>query len=71
MRTLQYFQKIFELIFAHKYLKKRASKVAHNLPKPFFHSPAQPTAHSPELIFHIINMAQDSSVSLSVIHIYL
>ena len=26
----------------------------------------EPIAHSPELIFHIINMSQDSSVSLSV-----
>ena len=41
-------------------------KVAHNRPKPFFYTPAQPTAHSPELIFHIINMSQDASVSLSV-----
>jgi hypothetical protein len=57
VRTLQYFQN----------LKKRASKVAHNRPKPFFHSPAQPTAHSPESIFHIINMSQDTSVSLSVV----
>ena len=27
-------------------------------------SPAQTTAHIPELIFHIINMSQDTSVSL-------
>ena len=33
----------------------------------FFHSQAQPTAHSPKLIFHIINMSQDTSVSLSVV----
>ena len=52
-----------------KTLKKQASKVAHNRPKPFFYrSPAQPTAHSPKLIFHIINMSRDSSVSLSVTH---
>ena len=31
----------------------------------FFHSQSSP-AHSPKLIFHIINMSQDSSVSLSV-----
>ena len=45
-------------------LKKQVSKVAYNGPKPFF--PAQTTAHSPKLIFHIINMSQDASVSLSV-----
>ena len=50
-------------------MKKPASKVAHNQPKPFFwqSSPAQPTAHSSELIFHIIKMPQDASVFLSVI----
>ena len=32
-------------------------------PDLFFHSPA----HSPELIFHIMNMSQDTSVSLSVL----
>ena len=40
-------------------------KVAHNQPKPFF-SQSSP-AHSPELIFHIINMSEDASVSLSVL----
>ena len=56
----------------HEDLKKRSSKIAHNWPKPFFfHSPAQATAHSPELTFHIINMSQDTSVSLSVIIAYL
>ena len=29
-------------------VKKLASKVSHNRPKPFFHSSAQPTAHSPK-----------------------
>ena len=47
-----------------KTLKKRASKVAHNQPKPFF-SQSSPV-HSPKLIFRIINMSQDTSVSLSV-----
>ena len=49
-----------------KNMKRPPSKVAHNRLKPFFHSPTQPTAHSPELIFHIINMSQETSVSLSV-----
>ena len=42
-------------------------KTLENGPNLFFHSPPQPTAHSPELIFHIINMSQDLSVSLSVV----
>ena len=48
-----------------KIKKKRASKVAHNWPKPLFHSPAQLTAQSPALICHIISMSQETSVSLS------
>jgi hypothetical protein len=44
---------------------KRASKVAHDQPKPF-HSLAQPTANSPELIFHIIKCREQASVLLSV-----
>ena len=36
-----------------------ASKLAHYQPKPLFYSPA-----SLELIFHIINMSKDTSVSL-------
>ena len=51
-------KKRLKLIFFPWKLKKRASKVAHIPPNPFF--------HSPKLIFHIINMSQDSSVSLSV-----
>ena len=47
-------------------MKKRASKAAHNRPKLFFHSTGPTAQTSPELIFHIINMSQDSSVSLSV-----
>ena len=82
-------------------VKKRASKVAHNQPNPFFsqsspdhspqpridflilnnigtrllfsltqtllfHSPAQTTAHRPELIFHIMKSWDQTSVLLSV-----
>ena len=43
--TFQYFQKNFELIFVHKNFKRRASKVAHNRPRPFFPRP-QPTAQN-------------------------
>ena len=35
-------------------------------PNLFFFS-AQPIAHSQECIFHVLNMSQDSSVSLSVV----
>ena len=42
------------------------SKVAHHLPKPFFSQSSPAHSHSLELIFHIINMSQDPSVSLSV-----
>jgi hypothetical protein len=47
-------------------VKKQASKVAHNQPNPFFHSPAQTTAQSPELIFHIMKSRDQTSVLLSV-----
>ena len=50
-----------------KTLKNGPQKLLIIGPNFFFHSPAQPTAHSPELIFHIINMSQDTSVSLSVL----
>ena len=43
--------------------KKRASKVAQTL---FSHSPAQATAHSPKLIFHILKSRDQISVLLSV-----
>ena len=46
----------FFFFFAHKKLKKPPSKVAHNRPKPFLRqsSPAQATAHSPDLHFRFI-----------------
>ena len=44
--TIQCFQKTLKLIFYPWKLKKRASKVAHNWSKPFFHSPAKPTAQN-------------------------
>ena len=54
--------------FSHENLKRQASKVAHNFDKVFFfHSLAEPTAHRRKLIFHFINMSQDSSVFLSVV----
>ena len=59
------------LFFAHKKLKNRPQKLLIISPNLFFHSAAQPTAHIPKLIFHIINMSQDSSVSLSVHWVFL
>ena len=67
MRTLQYFQKkILIYFFAHENIKKRALKVVHNRPQTCFHSTGPAVQSSSELIFHIINMSQDPSVSLSV-----
>ena len=50
---------------------KRTSKVAHNRPQTFFSQYCLAAQTSPELIFHIINMSQGSSVSLSVIIMHL
>ena len=48
-------------------VKKRASKVAHNRPRPFYFTvQPRPTAHSPELIFHILKSRDQTSVLLSV-----
>ena len=65
---VQYFQKKNIFNFCPWKHKKRASKVAHNRPQTFFHSTGPAAQTSPELIFHIINMSQDSSVSLSVLY---
>ena len=51
-------------------IKNRASKVAHKRPQTFFHSIGPAAQTSPELIFHIMNTSQDSSVSLSVDRCY-
>ena len=48
-------------------VKKPASKVAHNRPRPsYFTVQPRPTAHSPELIFHIEKSRDQTSVLLSV-----
>ena len=67
MQLFSIFKKSLNLFFARENLKKRASKVAHNRPQTFFSQYCQAAQTSPELIFHIINMSQDSSVSLSVV----
>ena len=46
---------------------KRASKVAHNQPRPFYFTvQPRPTAHSPELVSHIMKSRDQRSVLLSV-----
>ena len=50
-------------------MKKRASKVAHNRPRPFYFTvQPRPMAHSPELIFHIMKSRDQTSVLLSVVY---
>jgi hypothetical protein len=66
-RPYNIFKKRFNLIFAHENIKKQASKVAHNRLQTFFSSTGPATQTSSKLIFHSINMSQDSSVSLSVV----
>jgi hypothetical protein len=61
------FSKKIKLLFAHENIKKTASKVAPNRPQTFFSQVQPGCPEHPELIFHIINMSQDSSVSLSVV----
>ena len=67
MRTPWYFQKKNFNFFDPEIVKKRASKVAHNRPRPFYFTvQPRPTAHSPELIFHIMKSRDQTSVLLSV-----
>ena len=47
VRILKYFQKRIKLFFVHKNFKKRASKVAHNQPKPFYFTVQSSPDHSP------------------------
>ena len=49
-----------------KTLKNGPQKLLIIGPKLFFHKYSAAAQNSPELIIHIINMSQDSSVSLSV-----
>ena len=64
VRMLKYFQKEFMFIFAHEHIKKGPQKLLIIAPKPFFHSTGLAAQTSPELIFHIIDMSQDSSILL-------
>ena len=60
--------KIFlKYFFDPEKVKKRASKVAHNRPRPFYFTvQPRPMAQSPELIFHIMKSRDQTSVLLSV-----
>ena len=61
------FKKILTFFFDPEKVKKWASKVAHNRPRPFYFTvQPRPTAHSPELIFHIMKSRDQTSVLLSV-----
>ena len=64
---LVFSRKIWKKFFDPEKLKKRASKVAHNQPRPFhFTVQPRPMAHSPELIFHNMKSRDQTSVLLSV-----
>ena len=66
------FKKNLKYFFDPEKVKKRASKVAHNRPRPsYFTVQPRPTAHSPELIFHIGNCWDQTSVLLSVLPVSL
>ena len=63
------FSKDFKKKFDPEKVKKRASKVAHNPTRPFYFTVQprpQPTAHSPELIFHVMKYRDQTSVLLSL-----
>ena len=62
------FKKILKFFFDPEKVKKQAKKVAHNRPRPFYFTvQPRPTAHSPELILHIMKSRDQRSVLLSVI----
>ena len=64
-------KKKLKYFFDPEKVKKRASKVAHNRPRPFYFTvQPRPTAHSPELIFHIVKSWDQTSVLLSVVQTY-
>ena len=61
------FSKKKKKIFDPEKVNKRASKVAHNLPGPFYFTvQPRPTAYGPELILHIEKSWDQTSVLLSV-----
>ena len=69
-RYMQCFQKKLRLFFDLKSMKNPLSKVAHNWLRPFYFTVQprpQPTAHSPELIFHTMKSRDQTSVLLSMV----
>ena len=58
------FSKKINILFDPEKVKKKASKVSHNN----FTVQPRPTAHSPELIFHIMISRDHTSVLLSVVY---
>jgi hypothetical protein len=62
------FKKFFKYFFDPEKVNKRASKVAHNRPRPFYFTvQPRPTAHSQELIFNIVKSRDQTTVILYVI----
>ena len=62
------FKKKLNFFFGPEKVKKRASKVAHNRPRPlYFTVQPRPTANSPELILHIKKSRDQTSVLLSAV----
>ena len=62
------FSKKINFFFDPEKVKKRASKDAYNRPGPFYFTvQPRPTAHSPELILHIMKSRDQTSVLLSVL----
>ena len=60
-------KKKLNFFFDPEKVKKRASKVAHNRPRPlYFTVQPRPTANNPELILHIEKSRDQRSVLLSV-----
>ena len=62
------FKKNLNFFLGPEKVKKQASKVAHNRPRPlYFTVQPRPTANSPELILHIKKSRDQTSVLLSVV----
>ena len=62
------FKKNLNLFFANENIKNGPQMLLTIGPNFFFHSTGPSAQTSPELIFHIMNTSQDSSVSLSVVY---
>ena len=68
VQTLWCFQKNLKKIFDPEKVKKQASKVAHNQPRPLYSTvQPRPMANRPELILHIKKSRDQRSILLSVL----